>query len=106
MCVNSVFHQLNNSISFEMSTLFDYFNLALSHSLVIFVPSVTFINITYSKFPCFNIELINLRQLLHRLQRIYVSPKLESDRIEFKVFDPLQENTSHYKIVILHRYVR
>ena len=70
-----------------MSTLFDYFNLALSYSLDIFVPKITFINRTYSKFPCFNIELVNLRQLLRRLQRKYASSKLESDLIAFKVFD-------------------
>ena len=67
MCVKSVFHQLNNSISSDMYTLFDYINLALSHSLDIFVPKITFINRTYSKFPNFNIEFVNLRQLLRRL---------------------------------------
>ena len=88
MCVpNSVFHQLNSSISSDLSTIFDSFNLALSHSLDIFVPSITLINRTYSKFPWFNIELVNLRQLLRRLQRKYVSSKLESDLISFKVFD-------------------
>ena len=87
MFVNYVFHQLNNSISSDLSTLFDYFNLALSHLLDIFVPSITLINQTYSKFPWFNIELVNLRQLLHRLQRIYASSKLESDLIAFKCFD-------------------
>ena len=87
MCVNSVFHQLNNSISSDLSTLFDYFNLTLSHSLDIFVPSITLINRTYSMFPWFNIELVNLRQLLYILQRKYASSKLESDLISFKVFD-------------------
>ena len=51
MCVNSVFHKLNNSISSDLSTLFYYFNLALSHLLDICVPSITFINQTYYKFP-------------------------------------------------------
>ena len=37
MCVNSVFHQPNNSISSDLSTLYNYFNLALSHSLDILV---------------------------------------------------------------------
>ena len=78
MCVYSVFLQLINSISSDLYTLFDYFNLALSHSLDIFLPSVTFINRTYSKFSCFNIEFDNLRQLLRRLQRKYASSKLES----------------------------
>ena len=55
MCVHFVFYQLNNSISSDLFTLFEYFNLALSHSLDIFVPSITLINRTYSKFPWFNI---------------------------------------------------
>ena len=87
MCINSVFHQLNNIISSDLSTLFDYFNLTLSHSLDICVPSITLSNQTYSTFPWFNIELVNLRQLLRRLQRKYTSSKLESDLIAFKVFD-------------------
>ena len=102
MCVNSVFHQLNNSISSDLSTLFDYFNLALSHSLDICVPSITLVNRTNYKFPWFNIELVNLRKLLRRLQPKYESSKLESDLISFKVFDHLQEKTSLYHIVILH----
>ena len=68
MFVNSVFHQLNNSISSDLSTLFDSFNLALSHTLDIVAPSITLINRTYSKSPWFNTELIKLRQLLRRLQ--------------------------------------
>ena len=87
MYVNSVFHQLNNSISSDLSTLFDYFNLALSHSLDIVVPSITLINRTYSKLSWFNTELIKLRQILRRLQRKYASSKFESDLISFKVFD-------------------
>ena len=87
MSVNSVFHQLNNSISSDLSTLFDYFNLALSHSLAIVVPSINLINRTYSKFSWFNTELIKLRQILRRLQRKYASSKFESDLISFKVFD-------------------
>ena len=87
MCVNSLFHQLNNSISSDLSTLFDYFNLELSHSLDIIVPSIIFINRTYSKFSWFNTELIKLRQLLRRLKRKYASSKFESDIISFKVFD-------------------
>ena len=87
MCVNSVFHQLNNIIYSDLSTLFDYFNLALSHSLDIVVPSITLINRTYSKFSWFNTELIKLRQILRRLQRKYASSKFESDLISFKVFD-------------------
>ena len=56
MCVpNSVFHQLNSSKSSDLSILIDYFNFALSHSLDIFVPYITLINRTYSKFPWFNI---------------------------------------------------
>ena len=70
-----------------MSTLFDYFNLALSHSLDICVPSITLINRTYSKFSWYNIELVNLRKLLRRLQRTYASSKFESDLVSFKVFD-------------------
>ena len=87
MCVYSLFHQLINSISPDLSTFFDYFNLAISHSLDIVVPSITLINQTYSKFPLFNIELFNLMQLLRRLQHTYISFKLESDLIAFKVFD-------------------
>ena len=92
MFVNSVFHQLNNSISSDLSTLFDSFNLALSHSLDIFAPSITLINRTYSKSPWFNTELIKLRQLLHRLQRKYASSRLDSDLIAFKAFRSLYKN--------------
>ena len=46
----------------------------------------TLINRTYFKFPWFNIELVNLRKLLCRLQRKYTSFKLESDIISFNVF--------------------
>ena len=89
MCVYSVFHQLINSISSVsmLSTLFDYLNLALFHSLDICVPSVTFINRTYYKSPWFNTELIKIRQLICRLQSKYASYKLEYDIIAFKVFD-------------------
>ena len=86
MCVNYLFNQLSNIISSDLSTLFDYFNLALPYSLDIFVPSITFISQTYYKFPWFNIELVNLRKLLRRLQRKYSSSKLEYDLISFKVF--------------------
>ena len=87
MFVNSIFHTFYNNISSYLSTFFDYFNLALSHSLDIFVPSITLINRTYYKFHWFNIELVNLRQLFRRLQRKYASSKLESNLISFKVFD-------------------
>ena len=86
MCVNSLFNQLSNSISSDLSTLFNYFNLALSYSLDILVPSITLISRTYYIFPWFNIELVNLRKLLGRLQHKYASSKLESDLISFKVF--------------------
>ena len=92
MFVNSVFHQLNNNISSDFSTLFDSFNLALSHSLDNFAPIITLINRTYSKSPLFNNELIKLRQLLHRLQRKYESSKLDSDLIAFKVYRSLYKN--------------
>ena len=92
MFVNSVFHQLNNSISSDFSTFFDSFKLALSHSLDIFEPSITLINRTYSKSPWFNIDLIKLRQLLSRLQRKYASSKLESDLIAFKVCRSIYKN--------------
>ena len=92
MCVNSVFHQPNNSKSSDLSTLFEYFNLALSHSLDICVPSITLINRTYSKFSWFNIELVNLRLLLSKLQRKYASSKFESDLIPFKVCRSLYKN--------------
>ena len=85
MCINFVFHQLNNIISFDLSTLFDYFNLALSHSL--FVASITLINRNYCKFLWFNIELVNPRQLLRKLQCKYASSKLESDLITYTVVD-------------------
>ena len=90
--VNSVFHQLNNSISYDLSTLFDSFNLALSHSPDIFAPSITLINRTYSKSPWFNTELIKLRQLLRRLQRKYASSRLDSDIIAFKSCRSLYKN--------------
>ena len=86
MCVNFLFNQLSNSISSDLSTLFDYFNLALPYSLDILVPSITLISRTYYMFPWFNIELVNLRKLLRSLQRKYASSKLESDLISFKVF--------------------
>ena len=88
MCVNSVFHQLNNSKSSDLSTIFKYLNLALSHSLDIYIPSITIINRTYSKFSgLYLIILVNLRQLLRRLQRKYASSKFESNLSTFKVFD-------------------
>ena len=43
LCIPSTYQQ----ISSDLSTFFDYFNLALSHSLDIFVPTITFINRTY-----------------------------------------------------------
>ena len=86
MYVNSLFNQHSKSISSNLSKLFDYFNLALPYSFDILVPSITFISRTYYKFTWFNIELINLRKLLRRLQRKYASSKLESDLILFKVF--------------------
>ena len=92
MFVNSVFHQLNNCISYDLSTLFDSFNLALSHSLDIFAPSITLINRTYSKSTWFNTELIKLRQLLRRLQRKYASSRLDSDLIAFKTCRSLYKN--------------
>ena len=87
MFVNYVIHQLNNSISSDFSTLFDYFNFALIYSFDIVAPSITFINRTYSKFSWFNIELVNMGQLLRRLQRKYASSKFEIDLISIKVFD-------------------
>ena len=92
MFVNSVFYKLNNSISSDLSTLFDFFNLALSHSLDIFAPAITLINRTYSKYPWFNTELIKLRQLLLRLQRKYASSRLDSDLIAFKACRSLYKN--------------
>ena len=61
--------------------------MALSHSFDIFVPSITLINQTYSKFSWFNIELVNLGQLLRRLQRKLASSELKCDLISIKVFD-------------------
>ena len=87
MCVNSIFHQLNSSIYFDLFTLFDYLNMALSHSPDIFVLSITIINQTYSKFSWFNIDLVNLRQLLRILQRKVAPSEIEFDLISFKVFD-------------------
>ena len=89
MCVNSVFHKLNNSISSDLSTLFDYINLALSHSLdtyFVYYPLLLSTEIIF-KFSWFNIELINLRQLLCRIQRKYAFSKFKSGLISFKVFD-------------------
>ena len=60
----------------DLSTLFDYFNLVLSHSLNMSVPSITLNNRIYYKSPWFNIELINLRQLHRRLQCKYTSSNL------------------------------
>ena len=94
MFVDSVFHKLNNSISSDFSTLFDSFNLTLSHSLDIFAPSITLINRTYSKSPWFNTELIKIRQTLRRLQRKYASSKRDSDLIAFKVFYRFTRKTS------------
>ena len=107
MCVNSVFHQLNNSISSDLSTLFDYFNLALSHSLDIVVstirlyPPLLLSTELILKMFWFNTELIKLRQILRRLQRKYASSKFESDFISFKVFDRFTRKTSLCQIVIL-----
>ena len=104
MCVNSVFHQLNNSKYSYLSTIFEYLNLALSHSLDICVPSITLINRTYSKFSWFNIELVNLRKLLRRLQCKYASSKFESDLSSFKVYDRFtRQNFSlnHHTLLIL-----
>ena len=92
MFVKSVFHQLNNSISSDLSTLFDSFNLALSHSLDIFASSITLINRTYYKSPWFNTELIKLRQLFRRIQRKYASSRLDSDLIAFKDCRSLYKN--------------
>ena len=92
MFVNSVFHKLNNSISSDFSTLFYSFNLALSHSLDIFSPSINLINRTYSKSPWFNTELIKLRQLLRRLQRKYALSRLDSDLIAFKACRSFYKN--------------
>ena len=102
MYVNSLFNQHSNIISSDLSTLFDYFNLTLPYWLDILVPSITLISRTYYKFPCFNIELVNLMKLLRRLQRKYASSKLESDLISFKVFYRFTRKTSLYQIVILH----
>ena len=92
MFVNSVFHQFNKSISSDFYTLFDYFNLALSHLLDIFTPSITLLSRTYSKSSWFNTEIIKLRQLVRRLQRKYASSKLDSDLIAFKVCRSLYKN--------------
>ena len=92
MFINYVFHQLNNSITSDFSTFFDSFNLALSHSLDIFAPSITLINRTYSKSPWFNTELIKLSQLLRRLQHKYESSRLDSDLIAFKACRSLYKN--------------
>ena len=91
--VNSVFNQLNNSISSDLSTLFDSFNLSLSHSFDIFAPSITLINRTYSKSPWFNTELIKLWQLLRRQKRKYASSRLDSDLIAFKACRSFYKNT-------------
>ena len=102
MCVNSLFNQLSNSISSDLSTLFNYFNLALPYSLDILVPSIILISRTYYKFPWFNIELVNPRKLLRRLQRNMHPLNLNLILFHLKFSIALQEKTSLYKIVILH----
>ena len=62
MCIKCVFHQLNNIISFDFSTLFDYFNLALSHSLNICVPLITLINELIINFPSLILSLLTRGQ--------------------------------------------
>ena len=59
---------------------------------------ITLINRTYCKFIWFNIELVNPRQLLRRLQCKYASSKLESDLIAYKVVDRFTRNTSLYHL--------
>ena len=54
------------------------------------------------KFPWFNIEFVNSRQLLPRLQYKYASSKLEFILFPLKFSIALQEKTSLYQIVILH----
>ena len=102
MFVKYVFHQLNISISYDFSTLFNSFNLALSHSLGIFAPSINLSNRTYSNSTWFNTERIKLRQRLRRLQRKYASSKLDFDLSAFNVYRSRYKNKSLYKIVILH----
>ena len=68
MCDNSVFHQRNNSrsnINLYLLICLHFLILLIWHYLIrlIFVyPSITLINVTYSKFPWSNIELVNLRK--------------------------------------------
>ena len=55
--INSIFYQLNNNISSDLSSLFVTLNLALSHSFDILVPSISLLllNRNHSKSPWFNI---------------------------------------------------
>ena len=57
MFINSIFYQLNNNISSDLSSLFVTLNLALSHSFDILVPSISLLllNRNHSKSPWFNI---------------------------------------------------
>ena len=58
MCVNSVFHQLNNSISSDLSTIFDSFNLALSYSLDILHPPLLLSTELILSFPGLILNLL------------------------------------------------
>ena len=60
MFVNSVFHQFNNSISSDLFTLFDSFNLALSHSLDIFDPRLLLSTELILNFPGLILSLLTL----------------------------------------------
>ena len=51
ICINFVLHQLNNIISFDLFTLFDYFNLALSHSIDIVHPPLLLSTVIILSFP-------------------------------------------------------
>ena len=54
--------------------LFDNFNSAVSNSLELFAPITEFPNRSYSKYPWFSNELVNMRQSI-RLQIKYQSTK-------------------------------
>ena len=77
-----------NSISISYllpDSLFDNFNSAVSNSLELFAPITESPNLSYSKFPLFSNELINLRRLLRRLLTKYQSTNLDADLKAFKV---------------------
>ena len=102
MCDNSVFHQRNNKLNL---LIFLHFLIILIWyyliRLIFVYPTLLLSTELILSFPWSNIELVNLRQLLRRLQRKYASSKLKSDLISFKIVNRFKRKNV-YQIVILH----